>query len=156
MGFSLYYGISPMPTSRRARNALFTLLPNTSKNVFELGSGWGNLIFPLAKRFPSAQIHAFEGSPLPWAFSVAMKKILCYRNLTIRRENFFKISLSDADLVVCYLYSGAMRRLKKKFQEELKQGTLIVTNTFAIPGWIPDRVLVMDDLWRSHIYLYKI
>lgn len=145
-----------MPTSRKVRKALFSLLPDECENIFELGSGWGNLIFPLAKNFPASRIHAFEGSPLPWFFSIAVQKILLFPNLTIRRKNFFTISLKEADLVVCYLYPGAMRRLKEKFQEELKPGSFVVTNTFAVPGWIPDKILQTNDLWGTCIYLYKV
>jgi len=49
-----------------------------------------------------------------------------------------------------------MKRLKKKFQEELKPGAFVVTNTFAIPGWIPEKIIEVDDLWRSRVYLYRI
>lgn len=145
-----------MPTSRKARKALFSLLPDGCENIFELGSGWGNLIFPLAKNFPASRIHAIEGSPLPWFFSIVVQKILLFPNLTIRRKNFFTISLKEADLVVCYLYPGAMRRLKEKFQEELKPGAYVATNTFAVPGWVPDKILKVNDLWGTCIYLYKV
>lgn len=145
-----------MPTSRKARKALFSLLPESCENIFELGSGWGHLIFPLAKSYPFARIHAYEGSLLPWVCSKGMQKILRIPNLIIARKNFFTVSLTEADLVVCYLYPGAMRKLKDKFQKELKPGTLVATNTFMIPGWTPLKVLPVDDLWCSQVYLYRI
>jgi len=70
-------------------------------NICELGSGWGHLIFPLAKQYPSVHIHAFEGSPLPWLVSIGVQKILRFPNLTIKRKNFFNVSLEESDGVVC-------------------------------------------------------
>ncbi len=145
-----------MPSSLKAKTAILSLFPENLQNIFELGSGWGNLIFPLAKRFPAAQIQAFEGSHLPWAFSWGFQKITRFPNLTIKRKNFYQVSLKEADIVVCYLYPGAMKRLKGKFLKELKPGTLVVSNTFAIPGWIPEKVVRVNDFWRSHVYLYSV
>ncbi len=156
VGFSLHYGISPMPTSRKAKRAIFSLIPKTQGNIYELGSGWGHLIFPLAKHYSYSQIRAFEGSPLPWLVSRGVLKVLRFSNLTIERKDFFKISLKGASGVVCYLYPGAMKRLKKKFQEELKPGTFVVTNTFAIPDWTPEKIVEVNDFWHSQVYLYRI
>ncbi|MEZ5314707.1 MAG: hypothetical protein R3E91_00605 [Chlamydiales bacterium] len=143
-----------MPTSYKAKQALFSLLPKTPKNVFELGSGWGNLACSLAKHYPWAWIHAFEGSWFPWIVSLGLKKILGIHNLKISRKNFLKISIKEADLVVCYLYPKAMEKLKSKFKKEMKPGTWIITNTFSIPGWIPIRTVELNDLFGSKIYLY--
>ena len=144
-----------MPTSRKVKKALFTLLPPVQGKIYELGSGWGHLIFPLASRFPKASIHAYEGSPLPWLVSKGVQKVVRKPNLTLHRKDFFDVSLQDANLVVCYLFPGAMSRLKEKFERELKPGALIVSNTFAIPGWEPEKVIQADDLWKSNVYLYR-
>ena len=40
-------------------------------------------------------------------------------NLVIERRDFYGISLTDADVVICYLYSGAMERLREKFERRL-------------------------------------
>ena len=48
-----------------------------------------------------------------------------------------------------------MKRLKEKLEAELKPGTLVISNTFAIPGWAYEKMLEVDDLYRTKIYLYK-
>ncbi len=145
-----------MPSSHKAKKVIFSLLPTSQGKIYELGSGWGHLAFPLARHFPKMEVLALEGSPLPWFFSEAVQKIMYYPNLKIARKNFFNTSLRDADGIVCYLYPKAMERLKEKFEKELKPGAFVITNTFAIPGWKPDKVLIVDDLWRSQIYLYYV
>ncbi|MBI3211715.1 MAG: SAM-dependent methyltransferase, partial [Simkania negevensis] len=48
---TLRSGISPMPTSKKIKEALFAHLPamQSGKKIIDLGSGWGNLVFPLSK-----------------------------------------------------------------------------------------------------------
>lgn len=134
---------------------MFSLLKQTETSIYELGSGWGNVIFPLAKTYPHAQVHAYEGSWIPWFFSFTVHKILRQPNLTLVRKDFFSVSLCEADIVVCYLYPGAMKRLKQKFQNELKSGACVITNTFAIPEKEPEEIVQVGDLWRSQIYVYR-
>ncbi len=143
-----------MPTSRKVREEMLALLPIKKGVIYELGSGWGNLAFPLAKRFPALEIIAVEGSWIPWFFSAFLLKILRYPNLTLHRKNFYTLSLEDADGVICYLYPGAMERLKIKFEEELRSGAFVLSNTFAIPGWTPAHLITAKDVWRSPIYFF--
>lgn len=156
VGFSLYYGISPMPTSKKAKHAIFSCLPTKhKKKIYELGSGWGTLAFPLARSLKKSQIYAYEISPIPWIYSKFLQLFERFPNLSIFRKNFFTVSLKDADGVVCYLYPKAMQRLKEKFEKELQAGAFVITNSFAIPGWIPDKVVEVDDFFKSTIYLYN-
>jgi len=143
-----------MPTSNKARKALMSLLPTLEEGrVVELGSGWGNLIFPLSKKYKKCQIIGYENSPIPYVFS----SLINYApNLKIVRQNFFKHPLGDADLVVCYLFPKGMTQLKTKFERELKGGTPVVSHTFAIPGWTPKKTIEVDDIHRSKIYLYEV
>ena len=56
--YSLRNGIAPMPTSPKVKAALLNTLGELSVqgNYYELGSGWGTLTFPMAKRFPNSTI----------------------------------------------------------------------------------------------------
>jgi hypothetical protein len=62
---------------------------------------------------------------------------------------------ADAKLILCYLYPGGMRKLKPKLEQELRPGTLIISNTFSIPGWEPVQVLPAEDFFHSAVYVYK-
>ncbi|WP_395806480.1 class I SAM-dependent methyltransferase [Archangium minus] len=154
---TLRTGISPMPTSGKVRRQLLSLLPSELEGtVLELGSGWGTLAFALADHCPRAQVLAFELSPLPYAFSRLRQRLAPRPNLQLVREDFFRASFSGASAVVCYLFPGAMKRLAPKFSEELAPGTRILSNTFALRGWMPVQALVVDDLYRTPIYLYEV
>jgi len=136
--YSWLYGISPTPSSLKVRKILLNSIPNIPEGIIlELGSGWGGLACELAKQFPQCQIYAYEISPIPWFISKVRGFFLKIKNLHIKREDFFDLSFESCSMVVCYLYSGAMQKLKDKFEKELTPGTWIVTHTFAVPGWIP-------------------
>lgn len=153
---SLKNGITPMPTSNKVKRHLMTLLDQEiiHSRIYDLGSGWGTLAVALADKYGDCCVTGFENSMVPYLVSLLRSRRAHHRNLTIARENFFNQPLNDADLVVCYLYPGAMEKLKIKFENELKVNTVVVSNTFAIPSWLPVKKIVVDDLYRTHLYLY--
>ncbi len=152
----LFNGVAPMPTSQKAKRQMLEAIDDIKPcgNIFELGSGWGTLIFPLAKKFSDAQIYAFENSPVPYLFVKLIHRVFPYKNLEVHKKNFYTISLHEADVVVCYLYPKAMTNLKHKFENELKQDTLVISNTFAVPDWKPVRIIETYDIYRTKIYIY--
>jgi hypothetical protein len=148
-------GISPMPTSSKVKRTIFKALPTeVSGPIYELGSGWGTLAFPLAAHYPSHPIEAYESSPIPYFFSKARWFLKRHPNLHLHKKDFFTVSLKDASLIVCYLYPGAMRRLKDKFEQELPSNCLVITNTFSIPGWNPIAILESSDIYHTKVYVY--
>lgn len=155
VGFSLYTGISPMPSSRAAQNAFLNALPRGILQIYELGSGWGGLAFCMARNRPEATVYAFELSWLPWFVSICRRVVGRYHNVKIYRKNFFYISFHSADAVVCYLYPGAMLHLRPQLEAELKVGSCVISNSFAIPGWKPQQVIAIPDLWSSNLYVYR-
>jgi 16S rRNA A1518/A1519 N6-dimethyltransferase RsmA/KsgA/DIM1 with predicted DNA glycosylase/AP lyase activity len=156
--WSIRCGIAPMPTSPKALKRLEEALPSSLNDgvIYELGSGWGTLAFPLARHYQDVQVIGYELSPVPFLFSKMRLGFSGSQNLQIRKKDFLKVSLGDAALIVCYLYPGAMYQLKEKFEKELKPGTWVVSNTFAIAGWVPERIYEVPDLYHTKIYLYRI
>ncbi len=155
---TLVSGISPMPTSRSVKNILLKLLAThqAGNKVYELGSGWGTLVFPIAREFPHHQVTGLERSPIPYLYSQLVNRILQRKNITFIHTNFFNQSFAETDTVVCYLCTGLMSRLKEKLEKELAVGALVVSNTFAVPGWKPIEVIIANDMFRSKVYVYRI
>lgn len=155
--YAIRTGITPMPTGARVGAAMLDLMrPNGPGTIYELGSGWGTLTVPIAKRFPECRVVGFELSPLPWITSKFLKAIGGAANLSLRRENFFKADLSDAAMIVCYLNTRTMKKLQPKLEAELKPGTLIVSHFFAFRGWTPIEERVVGHVIRSPVYVYRI
>lgn len=149
-------GISPLPSSRKARSAISSLIPEEfSGTIFELGSGWGHLARHLARKLPHANIQAYELSPFPYLFSKIVQLFRPLPNLQISYRNFFQLSFSSADILVCYLYPGGMRRLRRKCDTE-STAPVLISNTFALPKTPPKTTLYLDDLYRTPIYYYNL
>ena len=147
---SIRWGITPMPTSQKAKKVVLDCL--TDGKVYELGSGFGSLAFSISTH--AASVVAYEASFFPYLISKIFMLFRRRFNLRILRKNFFCESLKDADVIVCYLYPYAMRRLKEKFEKELKGGARVISNSFAVPGWKADKIVEVDDLFQSKIYVY--
>jgi len=154
---SVKLGISPMPSSSKAYNTMIALVDETdSGSIIDLGSGWGSFVIRMAKRSPQRQVVGYELSILPWLTSTLLKKILGLKNLTIHRQNFYHANLSSASVLVCYLYPEAMIKIKNKLLLEQPKVDFLISNNFALPSWQPYKIVLIDDCYKSPIYLYKI
>ena len=164
--YTLRNGSPPMPTSPKVKKELLSIVRRIETHgcIVEMGSGWGTLIFPVAGIFPSVAIHGYENSPIPCLFSKCRKIASSFfptskqncRHLEIHREDFFHAPLTDVGMVICYLSPPAMEKLKTKFEKELHPGSFVVSNTFAVPGWMPEQVIEVPDLYRTKIYVYRL
>lgn len=155
---TLRNGISPMPTSKKVKKCLLQNLPKLVPEdgvIYELGSGWGSLVFRLADHYPLAEIRALESSPIPFYISLTRSIFNSSPKIKFIRQDIFAVDLQNASLIVCYLYPGAMQRLQEKFKNELAQGTWVISNTFAIPGKKAIYTYEVNDLYHSKIYVYQ-
>ncbi len=153
---SLKLGISPTPTSGKVKKVMLTNLPPLSNiKILELGAGWGSLAFPLAKKYSTCEIHAYEFALIPWVALVIRSFFQKRKNLLLKRKNFFDDSFEKASVVICYLYPKAMQKLKEKFIKELAPNTLILTNTFALDGWEALNIYEVKDIYHTKVYRYQ-
>ena len=150
-------GISPQPSSTKARNALLELAPeNIGGSIAELGSGWGGLAFALAKRYPQTQVHAYELSFVPYLFSQLRLKVQGPNNLHFMRQDFLAADLSQNTLLVTYLFPGGMDRIAEQLVPKLQQETILLSNTFALPGYTPEEKVILPDFYRTPVYRYDL
>ncbi|MEQ8804563.1 MAG: class I SAM-dependent methyltransferase [Rhodospirillales bacterium] len=145
-----------MPTSPTVRASMFALIGGLEPRcIHELGAGWGGLAVALARRYPDARVVATEVSPLPWAVCRLRQVLFGPANLEVRFGDVMKTDLSAADLAVCFLCPPAMAKLAPRLEDGLKPGAHVLSNAFALPGWVPVREARVDDLHRSAVYLYR-
>ncbi|MBA3602885.1 MAG: SAM-dependent methyltransferase [Parachlamydiaceae bacterium] len=146
-----------MPTSSKVKKQLFQIpLTPAPGTIYELGSGWGTIAFILAKKYPLHRIEAYETSWIPYYFCLLRKNFNKSSNLHFYRRNFYSVRLSNASMIFCYLFPAAMQRLLPKFHQELPQGCIVVSHTFALPGSKPHLTIEVSDLYRTKIYVYHI
>jgi SAM-dependent methyltransferase len=146
-------GISPMPASAPVRRRVAAEINRMARNgtIVEAGSGWGTLALYLARYCPDMKLIGIENSPVPlWVSRLAARG----KNVTFSRENIYSFSYDPADIIVCYLYPGAMERLAPVFERQLARGGRLISVCFAWPDRKPERVVTCDDLYHTKVYVY--
>lgn len=155
--FTLKLGISPMPSSAKACHAILEASEQTGEgSIIDLGCGWGTLLFALARKYPERPVIGYELSWLPWAYSLVYKTIFRLHHVKIYRQSFLTADLSEAALLVCYLFPTGMTELQGKLSQEQSADTLLISSTFALPDNEPAQTIRLDDLYNTPIYIYRL
>lgn len=145
-----------MPTTLRVRREIIGLIPGlVPGKIVELGSGWGGICFALARDFPDRAVVGIENSIFPYLFSLIRQKFQRIPNLTLRRMNFFKSDFRDTALTVCYLSNPIMKNLAQKFKTELPVNSILISSTFFVPDWTPERIVDLEGRWNTRIFVYR-
>jgi len=155
LGGTLVTKVPPEPSTKKAWTVMEDLLPERVEGtVYELGAGWGGVALSLAKRYPENPIVAIELSPLPYLVSWLRARLSGASNLEVRFVNALDVSITDAGLITCYLFSDVMARLEPKFVDQLPTGATVISNTFALPSLRAEEIREAQDRHRSKIYRY--
>jgi 16S rRNA A1518/A1519 N6-dimethyltransferase RsmA/KsgA/DIM1 with predicted DNA glycosylase/AP lyase activity len=145
-----------MPSSKKAYKAMLVLADETGTGpIVDFGSGWGNFVIPMAKRKPQRQVIGYELSLLPWLSATLLKKIWRLKNLTLYRQNFHQVHLPAAAVIVCYLYPQAMHKIKYELLPKQPDVNFLISNNFALPSCQPEKIIRLDDFYKSPVYLYN-
>ena len=144
------YGAPWVPTPYKTINKMLKLAKVKPEDVvYDLGSGDGRVIIEAARSF-GAKAVGIEIDPIRFIWSKSRIYFLRLSDkVNVLLGNFFKIDISDADVVIIYLLQETNVKLIDKFMNELRPGTRIVSNTFTLPGL---KIINYDE--KSKIYVY--
>ncbi len=124
----------------------------TNQVVMDLGSGWGALLLPLAKKFPQHRFIGIEHAYIPYFISKIRSRKMA--NISFYRQNFFDTDISKADVIFLFLLNHVMRKLKLKLKKEAKKETLFYANRFPIPGVKANKEVSFGSKYYTY-YIYK-
>jgi hypothetical protein len=101
-------------------------------------------------------VRGYEVNPI--AYLVCRCKIVLFRlGSSVVYRSFWTEDLRDADCTFCYLFPDIMPRLGMKLGRELKEGALVISANFPVPGWRPAEVLrCTHSIFNDPVYLYRI
>lgn len=151
---TLWTGVPFYPTSKAMYAAVNSELPKDSVFRFgDLGSGYGTMLFELAKKHPNAKFVGYEISLWPYLFSRI--KALRYHNVQIIFRSFWEITLNEFDFVYSFLAPAPMPRLWDKAKKEMRSGSVFMTNTFKVEAK-PDRTVAVSDERNCVLYIHHI
>ena len=122
--------------------------------VVDLGAGIGSIACELAQKRPDAQVTGIENSFFPWM--IGRLRTFRLRNCHWRFGSFWEIPLTDYDLAYAFLSPAPMPSLWIKVAQEMRPGTLFISNSFPIPEIEPTTVITLDDRRRTQLYCYRL
>lgn len=119
----------------------------------DLGCGPAGMLLSLARQFPQAQFVGVETAPL--SFAIAWLRALGRHNCQVRYENLWRTDLSAFDVVYCFLSPAPMPALWAKACTQMPVGSLLISNTFEVPGQPADQQIELGDWRKSRLLLWR-
>jgi precorrin-6B methylase 2 len=115
---------------------MLTLAGVTSESiVYDLGCGNGDIVVAAARDHNARKVVGIEQNQR--LCSIALRRTRHLKNAVIMNANYDEVDLSEANNVTLYQSASENARLKRKFLEELSEGSKVVSHDFGIPGWRP-------------------
>lgn len=157
---SVYWGVSNtrVPlflSSRAALRAVANQLPQERDFSFvDLGCGLGGVLSYLVRARPEGRYHGIEAAPFPFLLS-RLRAALGGGVCRVTWGDFRNLDLGQYDVVYAYLSPAAMTGLWEKARREMRLGSLLISNSFAVPGVLPAQTVVADGPGNTKLLLWR-
>lgn len=154
-----YHLLTPVPfvpTPKHIVDAMISLVPwKGNEIVCDLGAGDGRVLERIQRRYPSVTALGCEFVPSVWLLA-RVRALVMRSGVRITLQSLRSFNVSQADVVVLYLFPGLMKELAEKFQRELRPGTYVVTQTFGFPDKTPLKEIRVPRFGSEvSVFLYR-
>jgi predicted RNA methylase len=113
--------------------------------VYDLGSGDGRIPLMAAQRYGARGVGIEIQPALVRASRQTAHDSGVEDKVTFVEQDFFDADLSPATVVILYLWPGVNDALEPKLRRELRPGSRIVSYTFGMSKWVPDRTVHLEN-----------
>jgi ribosomal protein L11 methylase PrmA len=141
-----------VPTPAETVEAMLKLADvKRSDVVYDLGCGDGRIVVMAAQKFGARGV-GYDINPqrIKEANENAAKAGV-QEKVRFVEKNIFEADIHDATVVTLYLLPDVNLRLRPKLLKDLKPGTRIVSHSFDMDDWKPDR---RSDIGGRTLYLW--
>lgn len=122
------------PTPKKNIKTLLKALKLTKKDlIIDLGSGDGRLLIEVSK-FKAGAL-GFEINP--FLYLITKFRIRSLDNTEVRLADFWNQDLSSGTVIFAFILPEFMKGLEKKFIQELKPKTIVITYLASLPNKKP-------------------
>jgi predicted RNA methylase len=109
--------------------------------VYDLGSGDGRIVIAAAKTYGARAVGVELDANLVRVSRQAAVENGVADRVSFVQGDLFATDISPATVVTLFLWPSVNKRLENKLRFELRPGTRIVSNSFGIGHWRPDRIV---------------
>ncbi|PYT11048.1 MAG: SAM-dependent methyltransferase [Acidobacteria bacterium] len=134
-----------VPTTEQAVQAMLKLADVKKTDiVYDLGCGDGRIVIAAAKDYGAHGV-GIDINPQRIQEAKDNAKKAGVEDLVRFEENdLFEADIHEASVVTLFLLSGVNLKLRPKLLKDLKPGTRIVSNTFDMGDWKPNKEATVD------------
>jgi len=147
-----------VPTTDEAVAAMLKLADiKPSDVVYDLGCGDGRIVIAAAKKFGAHGVGVDIDPARIREANENAKKAGVEKLVRFEEKDLFQADIHEANVVMLFLLNTVNLKLRPKLLRELKPGTRIVSNTFDMGDWKPDKEAAVegnDDGTSLSQYLY--
>ncbi len=135
-----------VPTTEAAVKAMLKLAEvKRADIVYDLGCGDGRIVIAAAKEYGAHGV-GIDINPERVQEAKENAAKAGVGNLVRFEENdLFQADIHEATVVTLFLLNSVNVRLRPKLLKDLKPGTRVVSNTFGMGDWKPDKELLVGD-----------
>lgn len=143
-----------VPTPQEVVDAMLKLADvHKGDVVYDLGCGDGRIVATAAKRYGVRGV-GIDINPERIAEAKETIRQAGVGNLvTLRNEDLFETDIREASVVTLYLLTSLNLKLRPKLWSDLKPGTRIVSQTFDMGDWKPEKT---ETVAGHTIYLWAV
>jgi ribosomal protein L11 methylase PrmA len=116
-----------------------------SDNVYDLGCGDGRIVIAAAKQFRAHGVGIDIDPTRVREAKEKAQKAQVESMVKFEENDLFQADIRPATVVTLFLLPNINIKLKPKLLAELKPGTRIVSNTFDMGDWKPEKEATVGD-----------
>jgi precorrin-6B methylase 2 len=113
--------------------------------VIDLGCGDGRIVIAAAQKFGARGIGIDLDPERIREAQANARKAGVDQQVRFMEKNLFEADLSEANVVTLYLLPSINEKLKPKLRAELKPGSRVVSHSFDMGDWKPDKTLEVSN-----------
>jgi SAM-dependent methyltransferase len=121
--------------------------------VYDLGCGDGRIVIAAAKAYGARGVGVDINPERVEEARANAKSAKVDDKVRFEENDLFKANIANATVVTLYLLPDVNLRLKAKLMKELKPGTRIVSHSFDMGDWKPEKEQTVEG---RQIYLWTV
>ena len=143
-----------VPTTEPAVEEMLKLARVTNNDVvYDLGCGDGRIVIAAAKQYGARGVGIDINPERIAEANENAKKAGVTHLVKFIEQDLFEADFREASVVTLFLLTEVNLRLKPRLLEQLKPGTRVVSNTFEMGDWKPEKETKLNGEDSEYSYL---